>query len=165
MVKRSLSPVSQAEDAVCQSEELCLRGRCVQSPVRLVPSQFSSDIPLIHVRFEVFHGCDYEECLLGYKSQFVPHRKHINSPLQSPAGKCYVRSDVFTAVTMKNVIFWDMKTQIVPHRWHITSSLHPSRLMLWKIWGFHGGDYEECRLLGYKIPVRSSRETHYISAT
>jgi hypothetical protein len=25
-----------------------------------------------------------------------------------------------------------------------------------KILGFHGGDYEECRLLGYKNPVRTS---------
>jgi hypothetical protein len=33
-----------------------------------------------------------------------------------------------------------------------------------EIWGFHGGDYEECRLLGYKNPVRTSQETHYISA-
>jgi hypothetical protein len=32
------------------------------------------------------------------------------------------------------------------------------------IWGFHGGDYEECRLLGYKTPVRTSQVTHYISA-
>jgi hypothetical protein len=34
-----------------------------------------------------------------------------------------------------------------------------------KIWGFHGGDYEECRLLGYKNTVRTSQETHYVSAT
>jgi hypothetical protein len=37
--------------------------------------------------------------------------------------------------------------------------------MLCKIWGFHGGDYEEFRLLGYKNPVRTSQETHYVSAT
>jgi hypothetical protein len=37
--------------------------------------------------------------------------------------------------------------------------------MLCKIWGFHGGDYEARRLLGYKTPVRISQETHYISAT
>jgi hypothetical protein len=37
--------------------------------------------------------------------------------------------------------------------------------MLRKILGFYGGDYEECRLLGYKNPVRTSQETHYISAT
>jgi hypothetical protein len=30
---------------------------------------------------------------------------------------------------------------------------------------FRGGDYEECRLLGYKNPVRTSQETHYVSAT
>jgi hypothetical protein len=34
-----------------------------------------------------------------------------------------------------------------------------------KIWGFHGSDYEECRLLGYKHPVHTSQETEYISAT
>jgi hypothetical protein len=38
--------------------------------------------------------------------------------------------------------------------------------MLCKIWGFHGGDCEECRLLGYKnTPVRTSQETHHVSAT
>jgi hypothetical protein len=45
------------------------------------------------------------------------------NPLQGPAGQCYVRFEVFTAVT------------------------------------------EECRLLGYKTPVRTSQETHYIFAT
>jgi hypothetical protein len=34
-----------------------------------------------------------------------------------------------------------------------------------KIWGFHGIDYEECRPLGYKNPVRTSDETHYVSVT
>jgi hypothetical protein len=34
-----------------------------------------------------------------------------------------------------------------------------------KLWGFHGGDYEECHLLGYKIPVRTSHDTHFFSAT
>jgi hypothetical protein len=37
--------------------------------------------------------------------------------------------------------------------------------MLCKIWGFHGDDYEECRLLGYKTPVHTSQETHYVSST
>jgi hypothetical protein len=31
---------------------------------------------------------------------------------------------------------------------HYVSVTEPSRLMLCKIWAFHGGDYEECRLLG-----------------
>jgi hypothetical protein len=34
-----------------------------------------------------------------------------------------------------------------------------------KIWGFHGDDYEECRLLGYENPVRTSQEIHYVSTT
>jgi hypothetical protein len=33
------------------------------------------------------------------------------------------------------------------------------------MWGLHGDDYEECRLLGYKNPVRTSQETRYVSAT
>jgi hypothetical protein len=33
------------------------------------------------------------------------------------------------------------------------------------IWCFHGGDYEECRLLRYKNLVRTSHEIHYFSAT
>jgi hypothetical protein len=31
--------------------------------------------------------------------------------------------------------------------------------------GFHGGDYEECRLLEYKTPVRTSQVIHYCSVT
>jgi hypothetical protein len=34
-----------------------------------------------------------------------------------------------------------------------------------KILGFHGGDYEECCLLGYESPACTSQETHYFSAT
>jgi hypothetical protein len=35
----------------------------------------------------------------------------------------YERFEVFTAVTVKNVVFWDIKTQFVPHKRHITSPL------------------------------------------
>jgi hypothetical protein len=34
-----------------------------------------------------------------------------------------VRFEVFTAVTMKNVVFWDIKTQFVLHRRHIMAPL------------------------------------------
>jgi hypothetical protein len=37
--------------------------------------------------------------------------------------KNYLRFVGFTAVTMKNVVFWDIKTQFIPHRTHITSPL------------------------------------------
>jgi WD40 repeat protein len=55
------------------------------------------------------------------ESQFVLHRRHITSPLQSPAGYCYVRFEVFAAMTIKNVVLWDIKTLLVPHRRHIAS--------------------------------------------
>jgi hypothetical protein len=35
----------------------------------------------------------------------------------------HVRFEVFTAVTMKNVVFWDINPQFVLHRRHITSPL------------------------------------------
>jgi hypothetical protein len=57
------------------------------------------------------------------KAQFLSHRKHIASLLQSPASYCYVRFEIFTAVTVKNAVFWDIKAQFVPHRKHITSLL------------------------------------------
>jgi hypothetical protein len=34
-----------------------------------------------------------------------------------------VRFEVYTAVTMKNVVFWDIKAQFVLHRRHITPPL------------------------------------------
>jgi hypothetical protein len=65
---------------------------------------------------------------------------------------------------MKNAFFWGIKTKFILHRRHITSPLDSSQLMLCKICGFHGSDYEEYRLLAYKDPVRTSQETHYVSA-
>jgi hypothetical protein len=58
---------------------------------------------------------------------------------------------------MNNGIFWDIKAQFVPHRKHITSLLQRQKY-------FRGGDYEECRLVRHKSPVRTSQETHYVSA-
>jgi hypothetical protein len=60
---------------------------------------------------------------------------------------------------MKNAVVWGMKTQFVPHKKHYFSATEPSCLMLCKIWGFHSGDYEECRRLWYENPVRTSQET------
>jgi hypothetical protein len=37
------------------------------------------------------------------------------------------------------------------------------RWVISKIWGFHGCDCEECRLLGYRNLVRTSQEAHYVS--
>jgi hypothetical protein len=62
------------------------------------------------------------------------------------------------AMTIKNAIFWDVRTRYV-------SATEPSQLMLCQIWGFHACGYEECCLLGYKNPIRTSQETHYVSTT
>jgi hypothetical protein len=51
---------------------------------------------------------------------------NITSALQGPAGLYYVRFEVFTEVTMKNVVFWDIETQFISHRRHITSPLQSS---------------------------------------
>jgi hypothetical protein len=43
------------------------------------------------------------------KTHFVLHRRHITSPLHSPANQCHVRFEVFTAVIIKNAVFWNIK--------------------------------------------------------
>jgi hypothetical protein len=48
---------------------------------------------------------------------------------------------------------------ITRRRIALIADLKPSRICL------HGGDYEEYRLLGYKNPVRTSQEAHYVSNT
>jgi hypothetical protein len=45
------------------------------------------------------------------------------------------------------------------------NNIRQTRHILRNVWGFNGRDYEECRLLGYKNPVRTSQETPHISAT
>jgi hypothetical protein len=40
--------------------------------------------------------------------QFIPHRRHITSPLQISAGQCDVRFEVLKAVSLKNAAFWDV---------------------------------------------------------
>jgi hypothetical protein len=56
-------------------------------------------------------------------AQVLYYRRHITSPLQSPAGYCYLRFEVFTAVTMKNGGYWGINAQVLYYRRHITSPL------------------------------------------
>jgi hypothetical protein len=42
----------------------------------------------------------------------------------------YVRSEVSTAVTKNNAVFWDIKTQFIPHRRQYASAIRPSRLII-----------------------------------
>jgi hypothetical protein len=43
------------------------------------------------------------------ESLFIPHMKHIISPLQRPAIQYCVRFAISAAVTMKNAVLWDIK--------------------------------------------------------
>jgi hypothetical protein len=44
---------------------------------------------------------------------------------------------------MKNVVFWDiMKPVRTLQKTHYLSATESSRLMICRVWGFHGGDYE-----------------------
>jgi hypothetical protein len=61
-----------------------------------------------------------------------------------------------TAVAMKNAVIWDTKTVRNSQKTHYVSATVHSRLMLYEISGFQGGNYEECRLLGYKNLVLTS---------
>jgi hypothetical protein len=66
--------------------------------------------------------------------QFRPFRSHRTVSLFAPSSTRmawwlrwltwnYTRFEGFTAVTMKNVVFWDIRTQFVLHRRHITCPL------------------------------------------
>jgi hypothetical protein len=49
--------------------------------------------------------------------------KNYLQPLESK--ERVVRFEVYTAVTMKNAISWDIKTQFVPHREHMSPLQSP----------------------------------------
>jgi hypothetical protein len=58
-------------------------------------------------------------------------RIHPKPRMYAPRNTIYhhrsrVRSEVFTAVTMDDAVFWDIKTQFVLHRTHTTSPLQSS---------------------------------------
>jgi hypothetical protein len=54
---------------------------------------------------------------------------------------------------MRNAVFWDIKKGHTLQERYYVSTTKPSQLMLCKIWGYRGGNYEECRLLGCKKPI------------
>jgi hypothetical protein len=52
-------------------------------------------------------------------------------------------------MTVKNAVFWDKKNPVrTSEGTYYVSAKEPSLLMLCKILDYHGGGYEECRLLG-----------------
>jgi hypothetical protein len=70
------------------------------------------------------------------------------------------------AVTMTNAVFRYIKYPVhTSQETHYVSATEPSWLMLRKIWGFHGGDYDECSLFGHENLIHTSQETQYVTAT
>jgi hypothetical protein len=67
---------------------------------------------------------DYEECrLLGYKHPVHTSQETQYVSVTEPSQLIVYKFEVFTVVTMKNAVFWDVKPQFVHHRRHITSQL------------------------------------------
>jgi hypothetical protein len=56
-----------------------------------------------------------------------------NIPLNRINRMVGVGFKVFTAVTMRNAMFWDIETPFIPHRNHIVSATETSWLTLCKI--------------------------------
>jgi hypothetical protein len=74
---------------------------CTSLNTAILPNQTGG------VRFEVFMVVTMKNGIFwDIKTQFVPHRRHITSPLL--LCYCYVRFEVFIAVTVKNGIFWNV---------------------------------------------------------
>jgi hypothetical protein len=82
--------------------------------------------------------------------------KHITRPAHVPFVACSTPSK-------RRPVFWDT-TAYSPLKVNRCFG-ETSRLHVRNIWSFHGGDYVECSLLGYKNPFRTSQETPYVSAT
>jgi hypothetical protein len=60
---------------------------------------------------------------------------------------------------------WGYKNPIrTSQETHCVSARESPQLMLFKISGLQGSDYEEYRLLGYRNPVRTAQGTHYVFA-
>jgi hypothetical protein len=76
----------------------------------------------------------------------------------------------FQQAVARFMCLFRMSVSDVPHSYHSSYSTCSVMLMLQvfqpcKIWGFHGGDYEQWRLLGCNNPVHTSQETHHVSTT
>jgi hypothetical protein len=77
-----------------------------------------------------------------------------------------VRLSIYTDVFVLFLVQWNLDLYFPNLSF---SRIHQSHYMvpeyiLFKIWGFHGGDYEECRLLRYQTQF-VTQQTHYVCAT
>jgi hypothetical protein len=68
-----------------------------------------------------YSGCDnhYTYCEISWFF-LVPPGVYLHSITNKGT---IVRSELFTAVPMKNIVFWVIKTQSIPHRKHVMPPL------------------------------------------
>jgi hypothetical protein len=99
------------------------------------------------------HALDRRPLRSAFQIRWVSPTKRNLAPLKlynvslCNGNNTFLRFEVITAVTMKNAVFWHIEPQFIPHRKQYFSATEPSLLGLWNIGGFHGGNYEDCRLL------------------
>jgi hypothetical protein len=82
----------------------------------------------------------------------VTHGMYMNVTWFGPKGRCYILGPNVPKSGEKSRDWRDQYTLELGIMWLVTGN----RI---KVWGFHGSDYEECRLLGYKTPVSTTQET------
>jgi hypothetical protein len=108
---------------------------------------------------------------MGYQDEYRTPYRQRSRVLPLPAsrilcGSCTVRKSLLCCCHGNSSEITDKRSlrkeswKGIDLRW-----CFPDSHISCKIWGFHSGEYEECRLLGYKNPVRTSQETHYFSTT
>jgi hypothetical protein len=89
--------------------------------------------------------------------QYSRHRKGIRQ-----AASYYSPNFCQLGSLLAELIFWKW---IRKSFWADTGKGFVSmQVVLCKIWGFLGGDYDELCILGFKIPFRTSQETYYFSS-
>jgi hypothetical protein len=74
---------------------------------------------------------DTEGCrILGYKNPVVTSKETHYVSATEPSRLMLCKIWIFTAVTMKNAVFWDIKNPVRPHSKRYFSATENSRLML-----------------------------------
>jgi hypothetical protein len=113
-----------------------------------------------------FHGSDYEECLLRYKTPVrTSQETHLFSATESrQLMLCKIwgcHGGVY-----EEWGFLGYTTQLVLDRRHITAPLQIQTSYCYiNVCRFDGSDYKECRILGYKNPFLTLKKTYYFSAS
>jgi hypothetical protein len=93
----------------------------------------------------------------------IVHSFNMSIQISSGHGAIFQNTVNFFRILRNKYTLWAIYNGMFKQ---ITVTIETFAQYVWStIWGVHGSDYEECRLLGYKNSVRTSQETYYVSAT